>query len=230
MVINWVAITAGMCTMSGHDPFSNLPKQITSSPVAAGQAQSFMGYHRADGRVGTHNYWIVIPLFADETHSYACMRDAFLRALGYCAPNRYEQQLQRLREQYRAGSYFNEPAPMTAKAAPPFFANIDGIKFLPALSDFGDPQPVPESRWSVLTHYCMHPNVGGITVLSLGDQAEMIYRHINQTDPTFAKPLLVVDRYAHTTESDWLTTATLNTFQGLAELNKQNRQPAPCRS
>ena len=42
-----------------------------------------MGYHRADGQVGTRNYWIVLPLVFCENRNVENMREALEEELGY---------------------------------------------------------------------------------------------------------------------------------------------------
>ena len=42
-----------------------------------------MGYHRADGQVGTRNYWLVLPLVFCENRNVDRMREALEEELGY---------------------------------------------------------------------------------------------------------------------------------------------------
>ena len=42
-----------------------------------------MGYHRADGQVGTRNYWLVLPLVFCENRNVERMREALEEELGY---------------------------------------------------------------------------------------------------------------------------------------------------
>src|ERR1039457_7203415 len=44
--------------------------------ASAWAARTFMGYHRADGQVGTRNYWIVLPLVFCENRNVENMREA----------------------------------------------------------------------------------------------------------------------------------------------------------
>ena len=43
---------------------------------------TFMGYHRADGQVGTRNYWVVIPLVFCENRNIRALQEAFEKELG----------------------------------------------------------------------------------------------------------------------------------------------------
>ena len=62
-----------------------------------------MGYHRADGSVGTRNYWLVVPLVFCENRNVLILKDAFERELGYAQPETYRQQVHELLSLYRAG-------------------------------------------------------------------------------------------------------------------------------
>ena len=61
------------------------------------EARTFMGYHRADGQVGTRNYWIVVPLVFCENRNVEQMREALEEELGYGRANTaYRQRVRRL--------------------------------------------------------------------------------------------------------------------------------------
>ncbi len=45
--------------------------------------KTFNGYHRADGSVGTRNFWLVIPLVFCENKNVDVLQEAFMKALGY---------------------------------------------------------------------------------------------------------------------------------------------------
>src|ERR1700744_2924003 len=45
--------------------------------------KTFMGYHRADGSVGTRNYWLIIPLVFCENQNVKTIQEAFEKELGY---------------------------------------------------------------------------------------------------------------------------------------------------
>ena len=49
--------------------------------------RTFMGFHRADGQVGTRNYWIVLPLVFCENRNIENMREALEEELGYGSAN-----------------------------------------------------------------------------------------------------------------------------------------------
>ena len=65
--------------------------------------RTFMGYHRADGSVGTANYWLVIPMVFCENRNLDVLQEALVKDLGYGRSRSYRQQAQQLIELYRAG-------------------------------------------------------------------------------------------------------------------------------
>ncbi len=52
-----------------------------------------MGYHRADGSVGTANYWLVIPLVFCENLDINVLKDALSAKLGFAQPRGYETEV-----------------------------------------------------------------------------------------------------------------------------------------
>ena len=63
-----------------------------------------MGYHRADGQVGTRNYWLVIPLVFCENRNVGLIRQLMLDELGYRQKTGYALNVRKLIRQYRNGS------------------------------------------------------------------------------------------------------------------------------
>jgi altronate hydrolase len=54
----------------------------------------FMGYHRADGSVGTANYWLVVPMVFCENRNLSVLQEALVKNLGYGSPDSYRQEKQ----------------------------------------------------------------------------------------------------------------------------------------
>jgi altronate hydrolase len=82
----------------------------------------------------------------------------------------------------------------------------------------------------LIAGYVTHPNVAGATILSLGcqhAQADILVSEIRKRDPLFNKPLIVLEQQKIGTESKLLQAALKETFAGLMEANKLERQPAP---
>ncbi|MEO6188476.1 MAG: UxaA family hydrolase, partial [Ginsengibacter sp.] len=46
-------------------------------------SRTFKGFHRADGKVGTANYWLVVPMVFCENRNLDVLREALVNELGY---------------------------------------------------------------------------------------------------------------------------------------------------
>jgi altronate hydrolase len=82
---------------------------------------------------------------------------------------------------------------------------------------------------ALLAGYCNNPNVGGITVLSLGcqhAQLSMLREAIELRNPNFDKPLLCFEQQQWPSEYKMLTQAMRKTFLGMMEINTLRRSPA----
>src|SRR5579862_2548926 len=143
--------------------------------VSKWRAATFQGFHRTDGRVGTRNYWIVLPLVFCENRNLNVLKQAFEEELGFAAPQIYRQQVAELVELYRhgktdqiSGHAFSPKPP--ASVLKRVFPNVDGIKFLLHEAGCGGTREDARNLCGLLAGYICHPNVAGATVLSLGCQ------------------------------------------------------------
>src|SRR5436853_3657763 len=107
----------------------------TPPDVSAWRNKTFAGFHRADGQVGSRNYWLVLPLVFCENRNLAVLKQAFEEELGFAPPQIYRRQVAELARLYREGRPIDvEKHAFTDKpsgaALPKLFANVDGIKFL----------------------------------------------------------------------------------------------------
>ncbi|TSD62924.1 altronate dehydratase [Inquilinus sp. KBS0705] len=198
--------------------------------------RTFLGYHRADGSVGTGNYWLVIPLVFCENRNINVLKEALSAKLGFAEPRGYETEVDNLVEMYHAGKSVEEilnadlqlsPA---ANAPKKLFPNIDGIKFINHDMGCGGTRTDANALCGLLAGYITHPNVAGATVLSLGcqnAQAGILQTEIAKRDPKFSKPLVMLEQQKVGTETKLLHEALKQTFAGLIEANKQERKPAP---
>lgn len=200
------------------------------------EGRTFNGYHRADGSVGTANYWIVIPLVFCENRNIQVMREALVDKLGYKKAKRYENEVEQLMELYEAGKSTQEilsadmQAGKEAAGNKRFFKNIDGIKFLTHDMGCGGTQQDSRALCGLLAGYITHPNVAGATVLSLGcqhAQASILQEEIAKRDPNFKKPLVILEQQKMGTERNLLQHALKQTFAALIEANETERAPAP---
>lgn len=213
------------------------PKTWTAPDVSRWQDRTFRGYHRADGRVGTANYWLVLPLVFCENRNIEKLKDAFERELGYAQPDTYQQQVRAWRQQYETGALGADnvasgaaPLPATSATPMPYFPNVDGIKFLTHDMGCGGTNQDARMLAALFAAYANHPNVAGLTVLSLGcqkTQYEDLLAEIQARNPLFSKPLYFFEQQQYGTEFAMLSHAIGQTFAGLIEANKLTRQPAP---
>ena len=64
--------------------------------ISRWSGRTFNGYHRSDGRVGTQNVWLVIPLVFCENRNINVMREAISETLGMGQRSRYEGLFKRM--------------------------------------------------------------------------------------------------------------------------------------
>jgi altronate hydrolase len=201
--------------------------------------RTFLGFEREDGQVGTRNYWLVVPLVFCENRNIDVLKQAFEEELGLAPPKIYRQQVADLVRLYRQGA-LSKIEPHTAAQNPHLparpvlenrvFENIDGVKFLMHEGGCGGTREDSNNLCGLLAGYILHPNVAGVTVLSLGCQnAQMgiLREQIKKRDPGFHKPLLMFEQQQSGSEFKMLSQAIQATFLGLVEANRAERTPAP---
>ncbi len=210
------------------------PYSWPSLDVAAWEGLTFDGYHRADGGVGTRNYWLVVPLVFCENRNIRMMQDAFEQELGYGQPQTYRHQVRRLAEAHRRGNVPDEHEPDDEAALPAgrsaLFPQVDGIRFLTHDMGCGGTNADADSLCALLAGFIVNPNVAGVTVLSLGcqkSQIDTLWHEIRLRRPAFDRPVLYFDQQTYGTESALLTDAIQQTFDGLVRANQITRHPAP---
>src|SRR5579862_4404642 len=192
------------------------PPRWTAPDISKWRDRTFLGYHRSDGQVGTRNHWLVVPLVFCENRNLGVLKQAFEEELGFALPQVYRRQVANGKSQ--------------AATAPRVFKNIDGIKFLTHEQGCGSTREDTRNLCGILAGYIHHPNVAGVTVLSLGcqhAQTATLVKEIKKRDPNFSKPLLVFDQQQMGEESRMLSKAIHDTFIGMVEADKAERKPAP---
>jgi len=198
--------------------------------------KTFNGFHRADGSVGTANYWLVIPLVFCENRNIDVLKEALTKKLGYKKAASYENEVDQLIHLYNTGQ--TAEAILNADLQDSkentegtrLFKNIDGIKFLNHTLGCGGTRLDSEALCGLLAGYITHPNVAGATVLSLGcqhAQASILQAEITKRDSAFNKPLVILEQQKLGTEYNLLQQALKQTFAGLIEANNISRQPTP---
>ena len=82
---------------------------------------------------------------------------------------------------------------------------------------------------ALLAAYADHPNVAGVTMLSLGCQHLQVTDFLNdlkKRNPAFDKPLYIFEQQQTVSEEELICEAIRKTFLGMADINKIERKPA----
>jgi altronate hydrolase len=195
--------------------------------------RTFSGYYRSDGRVGTANYWLFIPTVFCENGNLHVIRETLHNELGYAVTDKYKRYTHHLVEAYKKGDDISKlnltPTLSKREGEARFFENVDGIKFLNHQGGCGGIRQDAAILSKLLAAYADHPNVGGITVLSLGCQNLQVNDFLNdlkERNPAFDKPLYIFEQQQSQSEEQMIATAIKKTFGGLIEINKIERQSA----
>ncbi|MCL4638450.1 MULTISPECIES: UxaA family hydrolase [Olivibacter] len=195
--------------------------------------RTFNGYHRSNGEVGTANYWLFIPTVFCENRNLDVIREALHNELGYAVTDKYKRKARLLKEWYRQGKDLASVDLDLQEAWVPtdrVFKNVDGIKFLNHQGGCGGIRQDAAVLSKLLAAYADHPNVAGVTVLSLGCQNLQVQDFLNDLkdrNPNFDKPLYIFEQQQSKSEEQMVTEAIRQTFIGLAEADKLERKPAP---
>lgn len=191
----------------------------------------FNGYLRSDGRVGTANYWLFIPTVFCENRNLDVIREALQKELGYSGSGKYNAYARQLIKAYQAGEALTGVAfsnlPVWNER---FFKHIDGIKFLNHTGGCGGTRQDAATLSALLAAYADHPNVGGITIMSLGCQhleVQDIVSDIRKRNPSFDKPMYIFEQQRSKSEEQMICDAIRTTFLGMVEVNQTARQPVP---
>jgi altronate hydrolase len=198
--------------------------------ISAFKGRTFDGYHRKDGRVGTANYWLFIPTVFCENRNLDVIREAMHNELGYAVTDKYKKYTSRLVQAYQDGQSLEmidfTHSPESNKR---IFKNVDGIKFLNHQGGCGGIRQDAAILSKLLAAYADHPNVGGVTVISLGCQnlqVQDFIQDLKKYNPDFDKPLNIFEQQQSQSEEQLISDAIRSTFGGLVKINMQERKPA----
>lgn len=200
--------------------------------VSKFRGKTFLGYHRSDGRVGTANYWLFMPTVFCENRNLDVIREALHNELGYAVADKYKAYTHQLLQAYQQGADLSNlqlNAGASGNPANRVFRNVDGIKFLNHQGGCGGTRQDAAILSKLLASYADHPNVAGVTILSLGCQnlqTQSLLDDIRSRNPKFDKPLLVYEQQQSKSEEQLIAEAIRDTFKGLVEINKIERKPA----
>ena len=207
-----------------------------SPDVSAWSERTFMGFHRTDGKVGTANYWLVVPLVFCENRNIEVLREALVEDLGYARKHAYQSQTHDLIALYQSGKTIQEVletdlgSQQNETQKQRLFPNVDGVKFLLHDGGCGGTRQDAQALCGLLAGYITHPNCAGATVLSLGcqnAQYSILQEEIAKRTDDLGKPLYFLEQQNIGTEAEMMALALKQTFAGLMQANQNVRKPAP---
>ena len=210
--------------------YRDVSYQWETPEIDSFKGRSFNGYLRSDGRAGTANYWLFIPTVFCENRNLDVIREALHNELGYAVTDKYKQYSHDLLKAYQNGEDIsNISLSPVIKNQQRVFKNIDGIKFLNHQGGCGGTRQDASLLSQLLAAYADHPNVAGVTILSLGCQHLQVQEFLDDVkkrNPHFDKPMIIFEQQQSQSEEQLIAEAIRQTFYGLIEVNKIERKPA----
>jgi len=203
------------------------PSPYESSP------SEFMGYKRPNGKVGTANYWIFVPLVYCSNQELHELKKVLPPALGYTGASRYQHFTEKLVEQIKTRGRADAPVislESFERQPTPLFENINGLRFLTHHMGCGTTPDDADSLVELLAGYITHPNTAGATVVSLGCQkaeVKALQEAVSRRDPGATKPVFYYDRQSWNEPVDMLEAIIRQTLNSLQRANNISRQPVP---
>lgn len=186
--------------------------------------RTFMGYHRADGQVGTQNVWLFFPLVFCENRNIEVLKEVFEKELSM---GKERKQRQLLRNLINGNDVdFNDGKQQVSEQT---FDNID-VKFITHQGGCGGIRQDSHTLAKLLAGYVKNPNVAGATVLSLGCQnlqIDIFKDALNSIDSNLNKPVLIYEQQQMGTVDDMLNIIIKDSFAGIKAANSIERKPAP---
>ena len=216
---------------AGSYSYRGLRSHWKQPDISRFRNRTFKGYRRSDGRVGTANYWLFVPTVFCENRNLDMIREALHKELGYAVSDKYNRFTRNLLEVYdHGGDIESVDLSPSSNGRQRYFKNVDGIKFLNHTGGCGGTRQDASSLSALLAAYADHPNVGGVTVLSLGCQhlqVEFFLDDLRKRNPSFDKPLFVFEQQKTQSEEQLICEAIRQTFKGLTSINQVQREEAP---
>ena len=193
----------------------------TAPNVEKWKDKTFLGYHRADGQVGTENVWLFFPLVFCENRNIEILKEVFEKELLKQKVNPHQMLLRSL---INNGSEADVVGANTTNV----FNNID-VKFITHPGGCGGIRQDSESLARLLAGYVNNPNVAGATVLSLGCQnlqISIFQDALNAINPNIDKPVLIFEQQKMGTVDDMLSAIVKESFEAIKKANNIERKPA----
>lgn len=197
--------------------------------------RTFLGYHRKNGKVGTGNHWLVIPLVFCENRNVDTLAQAMTEELGFTKATPYRDLVRSFKDAHANNTTWNideqEKVTLLEESGPnKVFPNVDGLKFLKHTGGCGGASSDSEALCALLAGYITHPNVAGATVLSLGcqkAQIDLLKAEMEKRSPGDDRPVYFFEQQAMESEQVMMITAIGKTLEGLKVANDIKRMPAP---
>ena len=214
---------------------SNKEEKWSAPDVSKFVNKTFQGYHRPDGKVGTENNWLVIPLVFCQNRNIEVLKQALVEKLGFGKKQHLGLDVDALISDYKSGAtaetILNKNILKEAEESTknPLFPNVDGIQFLTHDGGCGGATSDSITLCNLLAGHINNPNVAGATILSLGcqhAQASILQHALDKMSPNIQKPVYVLEQQKSISEKELLAEAVKKTFVGLIEANKIERKPA----
>ncbi|MCF4101063.1 altronate dehydratase family protein [Gillisia sp. M10.2A] len=185
--------------------------------------QSFLGYHRPDGQVGTANVWLFFPLVFCENRNVELLKDIFEKEFSFHKSPKQRQLLRNLISG-NEDTVIDIEEEETA-----VFDNIE-VKFITHQGGCGGIRQDSVMLSKLLAGYVNNPNVAGATVLSLGCQnlqIDIFKNALNKINSDIKKPVLIYEQQQMGTVDEMLNSIIKDSFEGIKKANEIKREPAP---
>lgn len=217
-------------------PKKNINNNWTPPNLTPFLKKHFLGYQRDDGRVGTENNWLVIPLVFCQNRNIETLKVTMLKGLGYENQSKQSFDISLLIDKFNSGASEEELLEVDLisknghKVKNRIFPNVDGIHFLTHEGGCGGSTSDAVTLCNLLAGYINNPNVAGATILSLGcqhAQMDILERRLKYIAPDSKKPVYFLEQQQSSSETAFISEAVKKTFVGLVEANKTSREPAP---
>src|SRR5437868_3314890 len=109
--------------------YRGIQYQWRQPDVSKFRNRRFNGFHRSDGKVGTANYWLFIPLVFCENRNLDVIKESLLNELGYAVTAKYKSYTHELIDAYKNGVALDEvefaPASVEQLKERRVFKNVD---------------------------------------------------------------------------------------------------------
>jgi altronate hydrolase len=188
------------------------------------QGANFKGYHRNDGKVGTANHWLVMPLVFCENKNIELIKDAVEYTLDLNNNQKYRSKARSLFSQ--GNGVESEIQDLGIKK---YYPNVDGIKFLTHQMGCGGTRQDATMLVRLLAGYIANPNTAGATLLSLGcqnAQKSLMLDTLKKLYPSCDKPIDIIEQQEEGNTEALIEKSIVSIKNGLEYANKFTRKPS----